>query len=171
MLRLADLIDALNARIGAAVAWGALALVLLQFAVVLARYVFGLGSVWVQEVLVYLYASLIMLAAADALRRGAHVRVDIWHRGASTRAKIMDDVAGTILFLWPLAAVILWQGLPYVAKSVAILEGSPETAGLPLVWLLKLEILAFALLLALQGLATVLRGIAALRTAGREAKP
>ena len=69
------------------------------------------------------------------------------------------------------AAVILWQGLPYVAKSVAILEGSPETAGLPLVWLLKLEILAFALLLALQGLATVLLGVAALRTAGREAKP
>ena len=40
--RLADRIDRLNAAIGHGVAWLALAVVLLQFALVVARYLFGL---------------------------------------------------------------------------------------------------------------------------------
>lgn len=168
MLRLARLIDALNARIGAVLAWLVVALALVQFAVVIGRYAFGLGSVMVQEALVYMFASLFMLTAGDVLRRDGHVRVDIWHRGASPRAKIVVDVVGTVVFLWPLAAVVLWQGFPYVAKSVAVREGSSDIAGIPAVWLLKCEILAFAALLALQGAAVVIRGIAALAGAPRE---
>ncbi|MBT9289306.1 TRAP transporter small permease subunit [Prosthecodimorpha staleyi] len=162
MLRLACLIDRLNDRLGAGLAWATLAIVLIQFAVVILRYAFGLGSVWMQEALTYLFASLFMLGSADALRRGAHVRVDIWYREAPARAKIWVDVIGVVGLLWPTMLVLGWQAWPYVAKSVAILEGSAETAGLPAVWLLKCEILAFVLLLALQGLAFVIRGVDAL---------
>lgn len=168
MLRLAAAIDRLNDRIGALVAWAALAIVLIQFAVVILRYGFGIGSVWMQESLVYLFASLFMLTAADALRRDAHVRVDIWHRTATPRAKILVELAGTVLLLWPFALTVLWKAWPYVAKAVAVREGSAEVAGIPAVWLLKCEILAFAALLVLQGLATVIRGVDALRRDGAE---
>lgn len=164
MIRIADLIDRLNDRLGAVVAWAALGLVLVQFAVVILRYAFGIGSIWLQETLIYLFATLFLLTSADALRRDRHVRVDIWHREATPRAKIVVDIAGTLVFLWPFAFVLLWQAWPYVAKSVAILEGSAETAGIPAVWLLKAQILAFAALLILQGLSILIRGAERLRS-------
>lgn len=163
MIRIADLIDRLNDRIGSVVAWAALGLVLVQFAVVILRYAFGLGSIWLQESLLYLFATLFLLTSADALRRDRHVRVDIWHREATPRAKVLVDMVGTLVFLWPVGLTLLWQAWPYVAKSVAILEGSAETAGIPAVWLLKAEILAFAALLVLQGLSILIRGAERLR--------
>lgn len=164
MIRTADLIDRLNDWLGAVVAWSALGLVLIQFAIVIFRYAFGIGSIWLQESLLYLFASLFLLTSADALRRDRHVRVDIWHREAPPRAKVLVDMVGTVVFLWPVALTLLWQAWPYVAKSVAILEASAETAGIPAVWLLKAEILAFAALLVLQGLSILIRGAERLRT-------
>ncbi|MGC2113151.1 MAG: TRAP transporter small permease subunit, partial [Pseudolabrys sp.] len=78
MRALAGRIDRLNAAIGHAVAWLALAVVLLQFALVVARYLFGLGSVWLTETVIYAHATLFMLAAAWTLSAGGHVRVDIF---------------------------------------------------------------------------------------------
>ena len=46
---LADRIDRLTAAIGRAVAWLALVIVLLQFALVVARYVLGFGSIWLHR--------------------------------------------------------------------------------------------------------------------------
>lgn len=158
MLRIADWIDRLNQTIGRALSFAVLALVLLQFTVVILRYVFGIGSVWMQEALIYLFASLFMLTAAYALKRDAHVRVDLWHGTASPRAKLIVDLIGTVLFLWPVAAAILFWSWRTVAQAVAIREGSAETSGIAAVWLLKVEILLFAALLALQGLATLIRG-------------
>jgi TRAP-type mannitol/chloroaromatic compound transport system permease small subunit len=53
--------------------------------------------------------------------------------------------------------VLAWFALPYVARSWAILERSRETSGLPLVFLLKTLIPAFAILLGLQGIAQAIR--------------
>ena len=65
-------------------AWLVLAVVLLQFALVVARYLFGLGSIWLTETVIYAHATLFMLAAAWTLQAGGHVRVDIFYaRGLS----------------------------------------------------------------------------------------
>ncbi|MER2606154.1 MAG: TRAP transporter small permease subunit [Siculibacillus sp.] len=157
MSRTVALIEAVNDRVGRFVAWGILAIVMIQFAVVIMRYVFGFGSVWVQEAITYVYATVFMGAAGFAFVRDGHVRVDIFYREAGVRAKAVVDIVGTLLFLWPVTGLLIWVALPYVARSVAILEGSRETAGLPLVWLLKAEILMFAVMLALQGLALIVR--------------
>jgi len=82
---LADRIDRLTTAVGRAVAWLALAIVLLQFALVVARYLFGLGSIWLTETVIYGHATLFMLAAAWTLRAGGHVRVDVFYAEAGPR--------------------------------------------------------------------------------------
>jgi TRAP-type mannitol/chloroaromatic compound transport system permease small subunit len=159
---LADCIDRLTTGIGRAVAWLALAVVLLQFALVVARYLFGLGSIWATETVIYGHATLFMLAAAWTLRAGGHVRVDVFYAEASPRAKAIIDLVGSLLLLLPFAAVLVWLSVPYAVRSWAILERSQETSGLPLVYLLKTLIPLFALLMALQGIAQAIRAIQAL---------
>jgi len=159
---LADRIDRLTTAVGRAVAWLALLIVLLQLALVLARYVFGLGSIWLTETVIYGHATLIMLAAAWTLGAGGHVRVDVFYAQATPRTRAAIDLAGSALLLLPFALVLLWLSVPYTARSWAILERSHESSGLPLVFLLKSLIPAFAVLMALQGIAQAIRALTAL---------
>ena len=159
---LADRIDRLTTGIGRAVAWLALAVVLLQFALVVARYLFGLGSIWATETVIYAHATLFMLAAAWTLRAGGHVRVDVFYAEAMPRTRAKIDLAGSLLLLLPFSTVLVWLSVPYAARSWAILERSQETSGLPLVYLLKTLIPLFAFLMALQGIAQAIRAIQAL---------
>lgn len=163
MNRIADTIDSISAFIGRGVAWLALAIVLLQFALVVARYLFGIGSIWVTESVVYGHAALFLLASAWTLRSGGHVRVDIFYENASPRARAWIDLFGTLLLLMPFALALLWLSLPFAARSWAILERSPEASGLPLVFVLKSLMPVFALMLALQGIAQAIRSVTVLR--------
>lgn len=155
-------ITAFNRGIGRTVAWFSLAIVLIQFLVVVMRYVFGVGSIWTQELIVYLFAFLFMLAAAYTLSEDGHVRVDIFYRTAPPRRKALVNALGVILFLFPMCAVIFFISLPYVISSWQVLEGSRETSGVPAIFLLKTAIPAFGVLMALQGLALLLQSVLAL---------
>ncbi len=157
LLPVADRIDRLNAAIGRAAAWAVLFVVLAQFAVVVLRYAFGAGSIWLSESVIYGHAVLLMLAAAWTLREGGHVRVDVFYADASTRAKAWIDLLGAALLLLPFVLVLAWFAWPYVARSWAILERSRETSGIPAVFLLKTLIPLFALTMALQGVAQAIR--------------
>jgi TRAP-type mannitol/chloroaromatic compound transport system permease small subunit len=161
--RIANLIDRLNGAIGRAAAWLALAVVLVQFAVVILRYVLGFGSIWLQESILYGHAALFLLAAAWTLAANGHVRVDIFYADATPRTKAAVDLAGALLLLIPFMAVLSWYAWPYAARSWAILERSRETSGLPIVYLLKTLIPVFALLMGLQGIAQAIHALAALR--------
>lgn len=154
---IANRIDRLNTTIGRAVAWLALVIVLLQFALVVARYLFGVGSIWLTEAVIYGHATLFLLAAAWTQRAGGHVRVDIFYADVSPRTKAKIDLAGAVLLLLPFALTLVWLSLPYAARSWDILERSQESSGLPLVFLLKTLIPLFAAMMALQGVAQAIR--------------
>ena len=161
-LALANRIDRVNGAIGRAAAWAVLFVVVVQFVVVLLRYVFGLGSIWLSESIMYGHAILFMLAAAWTLRENGHVRVDVFYADAAPRTKAWIDLVGALLLLLPFMLVLMWFALPYVARSWAILERSRETSGLPVVFLLKTLIPLFALTMALQGVAQAIRAADAL---------
>jgi TRAP-type mannitol/chloroaromatic compound transport system permease small subunit len=150
-------IDRAVAAIGRAAAWCCLYVVLAEFAVVVLRYAFGLGSIRLQESVLYAHAALFMLAAAWTLQAGGHVRVDIFYAQAKPRTRAIVDLVGTIVFLFPVVIAIAALSLPYVARSWAVLEHSREASGLPFVYLLKTLIPLFALLIGLQGVAQALR--------------
>jgi TRAP-type mannitol/chloroaromatic compound transport system permease small subunit len=169
-IAVADLIDRFNATIGRAVAWAVLFVVLVQFAVVVLRYAFGIGSIWLSESILYGNAVMFMLAAAWTLQQGGHVRVDVFYAEASPRRKALIDLVGALLLLLPFMLALIWLSLPYVARSWAILERSRETSGLPAVFLLKTLIPLFAVLLALQGVSQAIRAAELLRLSRGESQ-
>src|SRR5947208_12015771 len=109
---LAERIGRLNAGVGRAASWCALAIVLLGFAVVLLRYVLGLGSIWLQESIIYAHAALFLLAAAWTLKEGGHVRVDVFYASASPRVKAWVDLICALLLLLPFSVAVIWFSLP-----------------------------------------------------------
>lgn len=162
MRAIALAIDAINLWTGRILAWLALAVVLVQFIVVVMRYVFGVGSIQMQELIIYMHAFLFMLAAAYTLRVDGHVRIDIFYREATPRRKAWINLLGSLLMLMPVCVLIFWISWPYVSNSWAILEGSRESSGIQGVFLLKTAILVFAAQLFFQGLSMVIHSVLAL---------
>src|SRR3569832_1316847 len=169
-LGFASAIDRFTAALGRTAAWLALAFVLVQFGLVVARYVFSDGSVTVTESVIYGQALLVTLTAAWTLSVGVHVRVDSFYADASPRRRAIVDLAGTLLFLLPFMLTLLWLSAPYAARSWAIMERSQETGGLPRVFVLKTLIPVFAALMALQGVAQAKRAAAILTDGGHGAR-
>lgn len=159
LVSVAQRIDALNENIGKAVAWLALLMVIVQFIVVIMRYVFGIGSIFMQESIIYLHATVFMLGAGYTLLHNGHVRVDIFYREASPRRKAMVDIVGVAIFLIPVCALIWWGSWSYVANSWRVFEGSRETSGIQAVFLLKTVILVFVVLVVLQGISMAIRSL------------
>jgi TRAP-type mannitol/chloroaromatic compound transport system permease small subunit len=157
LVRLAGGIDRITAAVGRAAIWCCLFVVLAEFAVVVMRYALGLGSIRLQESVLYAHAALFMLAAAWTLQIDGHVRVDIFYAQAAPRTRALIDLFGAIVFLGPFAAVLAVVSFPYMVRSWAILERSREASGLPFVFLLKTLIPLFALLIGLQGVAQAIR--------------
>lgn len=162
MRTVADLIDAINGRVGRAVAWLTLAMVLVQMGVVIGRYVFGIGSIKVQESITYMHAFVFMLAAAWTLSADGHVRVDIFYREASLRWKALVNLLGSIFFVIPISTLIVWYSWTYVGQSWAVLERSHEASGLPLIFVLKTVIPVFAVQVGLQGVSMAIHSLLAL---------
>ncbi|WP_129141050.1 TRAP transporter small permease subunit [Modicisalibacter coralii] len=158
-------IDAITERLGKALAWLVMAMMLIQFLVVVLRYVFNFNSIPVQESVMYMHAVLFMLAASFTLKHDGHVRVDIFYRNFSPRKQAWIDLLGTLLLLIPFMSFVILTSLGYVGKSWSILEGSPDTGGIPAVFLLKTLIPLFAGLMIVQGIAEIIRK--ALVIAGR----
>ena len=157
MMALIRGIDALNRVLGRAVAWCALAMLLLQAAAVIARYVFSYGLIAFQDAVVYGHAMLFLLGAALLLQGNDHIRVDVIYDRLAPGTRRAIDVVALIGFVLPVACVIAWVGLPYVARAWASLEGARQPGGLPAVFLLKTCILVFAVSVGLQALAILLR--------------
>ena len=152
-------IDRLNHAIGRSAAWLALAMVLVQFAVVVLRYVFGIGSIMLQEAIVYMHGVLFMMAAADTLLQDEHVRVDIFYARAAARRKALVNLLGCAFFILPFCGLIAFVSLDYVSMAWSVREGSRETSGIQGVYLLKTIILVFAAQLALQALSGILKNL------------
>ena len=140
---------------GRVVAWLTLPMVFGTFVVVVLRYVFDLGWIWMQESVIWVHAAVFMLAAAYTLNRDEHVRVDVLYRGMRPERKALVNLAGTVLFLLPMAVFLMVTSFDYVVVSWQIGESSREAGGLPypFVPLLKTVIPAAALMLIAQGVA------------------
>ena len=149
--------------VGRAVAWLTLIMVLLTFFIVILRYGFNLGWIWLQESLSYIHAMVFMLAAAWAWQTDDHVRVDIFYRKRTAKQKAMINLAGTALFLVPVCVFLLIVSWDYVATSWAGKEGSREAGGLEFVYLQKTLILLLPALLLLQASQVVSQSIRSIR--------
>ncbi|TCS70025.1 TRAP-type mannitol/chloroaromatic compound transport system permease small subunit [Sulfuritortus calidifontis] len=165
LLTLARGIDALNERVGRAVYWLVLIVALVSAGNAASRYGLGASSNAWLELQWYLFSAIFLLAAGYTLRHNGHVRIDVIYGRLPPRSRAMIDLFGTVLFLLPMAGLIMWLSWTGFAESYAIGEVSPDAGGLPR-WPVRLLIpLGFGLL-ALQGVSELIKRIAFLAGQG-----
>ena len=148
---LVDGIDQFTETTGRALAWLTMVMVVLVVSIVVGRYFLGLGSIALQESVTYLHAMVFMLGLAFTLKRGGHVRVDIFYRNASPIYKKAVNTFGIIFFLLPMIGVLGYYAIDFVSASWSVQEISTEPGGLKIVYIQKSFILLFPLVLGLAG--------------------
>lgn len=156
-LRMADGIDGLNERVGKAVSWLTLALVLLVVVDVIIRRIFSDSQVWITELEWHLFALIFLLGAGYAFRENRHVRVDLFYANFKPKDKALVDIVGNIVFLLPWCIVVGWYAFFYALDSYRVGEISADAGGLPARYLIKAAIFVSILLLFLQSMAQVAR--------------
>jgi TRAP-type mannitol/chloroaromatic compound transport system permease small subunit len=159
-------LDRFSALLGKAASWLTLFMVLVTFAVVVMRYVFDMGFIWLQESVVWMHAFVFMVGAAYTLQQEEHVRVDIFYREMSGKRRAWVDLFGVIVFLLPLCAFLAWTAFDFVAVSWNLREASREAGGMPypLIPLLKSILLVMPVTVGLQGVSLLARSIKTLRS-------
>jgi len=150
---------------GKASAWLTLFMVIITFIVVVMRYVFDAGLIWLQESVIWMHAVVFMLGAAYTLQQEDHVRVDVFYRDLTPKRRALIDLIGVIIFLFPLCAFLGWKSFDFVAASWSLREASRESGGLPypLIPLLKSALVLMPAAVALQGVSLLLRSLHTLR--------
>jgi len=162
---LAGLIDRFTVAVGQAIAWLTLFMVLTTSIIVVMRYAFDAGLIWLQESLTWMHAMVFMLGAAYTLEKDEHVRVDVFYREMTRSGRAWVNLLGTAFFLLPLCGFIAYESYGYVSASWQIRETSMNSGGLPYpaVPLLKSALLVMPALVGLQGLSVILRSVATIR--------
>ena len=126
------------------------------FLVVVLRYLFGISFIWMQETYVWMHAYIFMLGAGFTYLNDDHVRIDILYRNASQTYRAFIDLIGNVFFLLPFLYIIWSYSFPFVYKSWQMNEISREAGGLSMLFLLKLAILLFVILLFIQSISKII---------------
>lgn len=167
LLKLAAMIDGLNERVGRLMYWLAMAMILIGVYNATVRYLGSfigrnLSSNAYLEAQWYLFGAMFMLGAAYTLKHNAHVRVDIMYGRLSAKGQAWIELLGTVLFLLPFSAMVLYLSLPWVEFSWKLHEVSPNPGGLARYPIKTVIPIAFVLLI-LQGISQLIKSIAVLR--------
>ncbi len=159
------MIDRISTVVGKAASWLTLFMVLITFVVVVMRYVFDAGLIWLQESVTWMHAVVFMLGAAYTLQHEEHVRVDVFYRTMSAKRRAWVDAVGVMLFIWPLCLFLAWKSFDFVTASWGLRETSRESGGrpYPMVPLLKTVLLVMPVAVALQGASLFMRSVNTLR--------
>ena len=158
-------LDRFSTLLGKGVSWLTLFMVVITCVVVVMRYVFDAGLIWLQESVTWMHAVVFMLGAAYTLEQEEHVRVDVFYRTMSATRRAWIDLLGVVIFLWPLTLFLAWKSIDFVFVSWDMREASMESGGLPfpLRPLVKTALLIMPLTVALQGIALFLRSLNKIR--------
>jgi len=158
-------IDRISSITGRATSWLTLAMVILTSIIVIMRYVFDAGLIWMQESVTWMHAAVFMIGAAYTLLHEEHVRVDIFYRKMSERSRAIVDLIGVVLFLLPLCGFLALMAYDFAAAAWSIHETSREPGGLPypMIPLLKSIVIIMPVAVALQGISMLIRSITTIR--------
>jgi len=159
LLKLSQLIDWLNERVGKGAFWLVLIMTLISAGNASYRFVFNDSSNGMLEIQWYLFAAVFLLCSPYTLQKNEHVRIDVLSGKLSPRGLAVIDIIGTLFFLLPMVVAVLWLSLPLVAESYKINEYSANAGGL-LRWPVKILLPIGFALLALQGVSELIKRIA-----------
>ncbi len=159
LLKLSQLIDWLNERVGKAAFWLVLLMTIFSAGNASVRFIFNYSSNGLLEIQWYLFAAVFILCSPYTLQKNEHVRIDVLAGKLSPKGQAVIDIIGTLFFLLPMVIVVLWLSLPLVAESYRISEMSSNAGGL-IRWPVKALLPIGFTLLALQGISELIKRIA-----------
>lgn len=157
--RIADVIDAINERVGRGVSWVTAGLVLVVFGDVVMRYVFNISFVFTQELEWHLFGFIFLIGAGYTLLHEGHVRVDILYQRFKPKTKAWVNLFGCLIFLFPGVIMIFTTSLDFVHSAISVWEGSPDPGGIPLRFIIKSCIPAGMVLLFFQGISLFIHSL------------
>ena len=162
LLALSRAIDAFTERVGRFGYWLVLIVDLSSATNASVRKLFSYSSNAFLEIQWYLFSVIFLFGAGYTLLHNEHVRIDIISGRLSARAQNWIDVAGIVLFLWPMSIIIMWLSWPLFVDSFTRNEVSSNAGGL-IIWPARLMVpIGFALLL-MQSASELIKRIAFLR--------
>lgn len=159
LLRLSRVIDAINNGVGHLTYWLVLVAVVISAGNATVRYVFNTSSNAWLELQWYLFSAIFLLCAGYTFLKNEHIRIDVVVGRFSKRVHAWIDIFGILLFLFPMALLILVLSWPMVVSSYTIHEMSNNAGGL-LRWPVKLLVPVGFALLVLQGVSELIKRIA-----------
>ena len=158
----AKLWDRVSDWTGWIASWLVLLAVLVSAGNAFVRYLFDYSTNGWLEMQWYMFAGMVLLGASVTLRMNEHVRVDVLYGGRGPRAKAWIDLLGLVFFLLPTMALLAWLSWPLFVDAWVRDEVSSNAGGL-VRWPVKLLMPVGFALVALQGLAEIIKRIGFLR--------
>lgn len=158
LLGFSRLIDTLNERIGRLVSWLILAAVVISAGNATIRYSLDMSSNAWLELQWYLFAAVFLLCAGYTLQRNEHIRIDVLFGHYSKRTQAWIDLFGTIVFLMPMALIILELSVPVFVNAWQSGEVSGNAGGL-IRWPARILVPLGFILLVLQGASEAIKRI------------
>jgi TRAP-type mannitol/chloroaromatic compound transport system permease small subunit len=162
LLQASRVIDAVNSRIGKAMSWLILVVVVVSAANATVRKVFDTSSNAWLELQWILFGVVFLFCSPWTLLSNEHVRIDIVNNMLPKRVRDFIEVFGHVVFLLPLTIIMLITSVPFLLRSVNLNEQSLNAGGLPQ-WPAKSLILIGFWLLSLQGISQLIKRIAIIR--------
>ena len=151
------IINNVNEWFGRGVSWLLVLMVLNVFIVVVLRYLFSYGQVWMQETYVWMHSIVFLIGSGYTLLNNGHVRIDLIYSNISKKNQSIIDFFGTIFFALPVIYFLFAKSLPFVERSWYIFEKSAEVGGLPGLFLFKSVLLLFCVLFGFQFISLMIR--------------
>ena len=163
-LGISSVIDWVTTKVGQAMWWLTLFMVLVGFTNVVTRYVgrelgVSLGGSLLIALQTYAYDLVFLLGAAYVFRKDAHVRVDIIYSSLSRRTKAGIDIFGILVFLIPFAIMGIYFSQGYVESSWQQQEVNRNAGNIP-VYPIKTAIVVMFVMLIFQGISELIKNIA-----------
>ena len=157
--KISQVIDLISEKIGIFTAYLILPMIIITFLVAFMRYVLDVGSIAIQEIIIYLHALVFSVGAAFTLKNDMHVRIDIFYSNYKRDFKKIINILGASLFLIPTCILIFITSWDYVISSILLLESSKEAGGLPILYILKSYILILCIALFFQAISEIFKNL------------
>jgi len=161
--RFSSVIDDFIQQLSNILSWLCIVLIFVIMFQVVMRYVFGRGSVLLEELQWHLFGMSIMLALCDAMTQDRNIRLDIFRDNFSDKKKEYIEIFGILFFVFPMIFVIFWHSLSFVHESWRLGECSNSPMGLPCRWLIKSMIPVSMALLCIASVSRLVRSFAFLK--------
>ncbi|OOZ44951.1 TRAP transporter small permease subunit [Solemya velum gill symbiont] len=150
-------LDCLMDHVGRFFSWFWLITMAVILVSVIARYVFGQGSILLEEMTWHFYGVTWLVGLSYALVHDDHVRVDLFHERFSCRTRLWVELFGILFLMLPFIGIVLYDSIPYFMDSFGNAERSPAPDGLPARWLPKMFIVIAFVFLAIVALSRLLK--------------